>query len=352
MSIRQASVKWDITPRQVNELCREGKIPGADKVDTRWIVPDTAEKPVDGRSLRYTGTTAKIKPFLKWAGGKGQLLPEIRKVYPEELGTRITKYAEPFVGGGAVLLDILGSYELQEVYISDSNRELINAYQIIRDQLANLSEILSALQNEFLQMDAERRQAHYYNIRQDFNILKAEQGDPLARAAYMIFLNRTCFNGLYRVNRKGQFNVPMGAYKNPQIFDEKNLAALSQALQNVHMVFGDYRQARDFIDDATFAYFDPPYRPLTKTAGFTSYTENEFGDTQQKELAEFIRSMSQEQGALVAASNSDPHNVDENDDFFDEIYHDCNIRRIDATRMINSKVAGRGKIKELLITTY
>lgn len=352
LSTRQVSAKWNITQRQVIELCLEGRVPGAQKVDTHWIVPEDAEKPEDGRSLRYCGTTAKIKPFLKWAGGKGQLLPEIRKIYPEELGRSITKYAEPFVGGGAVLLDLLGSCQLEEVYISDSNAELVNAYGVIRDRPDDLSERLYRMQEAYLALDMEGRKEYYYAVRDRFNPLKTGGGGALPRAADMIFLNRTCFNGLYRVNKKGLFNVPMGAYRNPQILDADNLALLSGALRRVRIVHGDYRRAEEFIDDRTFAYFDPPYRPLTRTSAFTSYTENAFGDEEQRRLAEFVLHLAREKGARVAASNSDPHNADPADDFFEEIYDGCVLRRIDATRMINANTGGRGKIKELLITTW
>ena len=166
----------------------------------------------------------RIKPFLKWAGGKGQLLPEIEKYYPFDSG-KIDKYAEPFVGGGAVLFDILGKYELKEVYISDVNAELINTYRIIRDDIDILISILSAMQMEFIPMEIEYRKAYYLMKRERFNELKinGDESVNIEKAALMIFLNRTCFNGLFRVNRKGLFNVPMGSYKNPIICNEENL---------------------------------------------------------------------------------------------------------------------------------
>ena len=167
----------------------------------------------------------------------------------------------------------------------------------------------------------------------------------------MIFLNKTCFNCLYRVNRKGEYNVPMGAYKNPLICNEQNLKAVSDKLQNVKIVCGDYKESADFIDDKTFVYFDPPYRPLTATANFTSYTENLFDDKKQLELANFVQQIDNK-GAKVVISNSDPKNTNENDDFFDNAYAKQNIKRVSATRMINRNSDKRGRINELLISNF
>ena len=170
-------------------------------------------------------------------------------------------------------------------------------------------------------------------------------------AALFIFLNKTCFNGLYRVNKKGLYNVPAGKYKNPRICDADNLNAVAKALQPVDIICGDYKESLDFIDKNTFVYFDPPYRPLTNTANFTSYTENEFDDAAQKELAEYVQIISQK-GASIVLSNSDPKNSNPNDNFFDKLYSNQFIRRISANRMINSNSSGRGKISELLISNY
>ena len=273
---------------------------------------------------------------------------EIRKHYPAGLGTAIAKYAEPFVGGGAVLFDVLENFSLTEVYISDINRELIHTYITIRDNVTELIAALKELETEYLSADADCRKAVYYRNRNRYNALKAEQSVDSMLSALFIFLNRTCFNGLYRVNRRGEFNVPQGSYKNPTICDELNLCAVSDKLQNVIIICGDYKKSRDFIDDRTFAYFDPPYRPLTATANFTSYSNDSFGDEQQIELARFIDEMS-DKGAWVIASNSDPKNTDENDDFLDELYEKHKITRIDAVRAINSVADGRGRIRELLI---
>jgi len=293
-------------------------------------------------------TVCTAKPFVKWAGGKGQLLKEIRKKYPAELGRRINKYAEPFIGGGAVLFDVLNHYTLDEVYISDINQELIHAYITIRDCVDELIQTLQEYEIEYLPANIDERKAIYYENRNKFNKLKLAGDRSPELAALFIFLNRTCFNGLYRVNAKGDFNVPQGSYKNPCICDEINLRTVSKKLCGVNIVCGDYKLASDFIDSKTFAYFDPPYRPLSTTANFTAYAQDGFDDTAQAELAEFIDSIS-EKGAYVVASNSDPKNVDKFDDFFDNLYSRHSILRIEASRAINSNGAKRGKVSELLI---
>lgn len=353
MSAREAADKWGISQRRVAVLCSESRVSNAIMVGNMWIIPSTAEKPIDARSIRYAKSDEKkVKPFLKWAGGKGQLLKEIEKYYPFN-GGKITKYAEPFVGGGAVLFDILGKYDLEEVYISDINSELINAYQIIRDDIDDLISELSAMQSAFIPRDTDGRRTFYLSQRERFNELKGSDSvkENIEQAALMIFLNKTCFNGLYRVNRKGFFNVPMGAYKNPLICDEENLRAVSEKLGGVEIVCGDYRESENFIDDKTFVYFDPPYRPLSETASFTAYTENLFNDKEQIELARFVEAMDAK-GAKVVVSNSDPKNSNTEDDFFDNIYAAHKIKRVDATRMINCNSEARGKIKELLISNF
>ena len=279
-------------------------------------------------------------------------MSEIEKYYPFE-DEKITKYAEPFVGGGAVLFDILSKYLLKDVYISDINAELINAYRIIRDDIDELISLLKTMQSEFVPMDKELRKTYYMAKRERFNDLKVNGNESvnIEKAALMIFLNKTCFNGLFRVNRKGLFNVPMGSYKNPLICDELNLRAVSDKLQNVEIICGDYRESSDFIDENTFVYFDPPYRPITDTASFTAYTENLFDDEDQIKLAQFVDDMHRK-GAKIVISNSDPKNSNTEDNFFDNIYSSHKIKRVEATRMINCNSEARGRIKELLISTY
>jgi len=350
ITAKEAAEAWGISQRRVSVLCSNRRISGAARLGNMWIIPRTAEKPIDARSLRYSDNK-KLKPFLKWAGGKGQILDEIRKKYPAELGTTIKKYAEPFVGGGAVLFDILNNYTLDEIYINDSNAELINTYKCIRDDTNNLIDLLSEYQDKYIPLGDSERKTFYYDKRTRFNELKANHTHDTELAALFIFLNRTCFNGLYRVNRHGDFNVPMGAYKSPTICDEGNLTNIAAALKNVIIECSDYHKSEKFIDKSTFAYFDPPYRPLTETSGFTSYTENEFNDAAQEELASYIVGLSKK-GAHVLASNSDPKNINPDDNFFVDLYAELNITSISASRMINSNAEKRGKISELLISNY
>lgn len=354
ISTREAAEKWDITPRRVSTLCAEGRIEGVQTFGNAWAIPAAAEKPADGRTTRYRpDITAPVKPFVKWAGGKSQILNEIRAVYPKGLGTAIRRYAEPFIGGGAVLFDILSTYDLDEIYISDINSELINTYRCIRDDCEELIAELGRYQNEHLPLEDEDRKGYFYTKRSRYNLLKKEgyEDNEIEMAALFIYLNKTCFNGLYRVNSKGEFNVPSGVYRNPLICDEENLRNVSDRLCNVRIACRDYRESIDFIDEDTLVYFDPPYRPLTQTASFTAYTKDLFDDESQKELAEYVERLT-DIGAKVIVSNSDPKNSDTDDDFFDELYEGNSISRIEANRMINSKAEGRGKINELLITNF
>ena len=294
----------------------------------------------------------KVKPFLKWVGGKSSLLSEIRRYYPFDDG-KITKYVEPFVGGGAVLFDILNKYELEAVYINDSNAQLINAYRIVRDDVNALIEALRIMQNEFLPMSTEERKAYYTDKRNQFNALIGDSSldNKVLKSALMIFLNKTCFNALYRVNSKGLFNVPMGTYRNPTICDEDNLRAVSERLKGVTVLCEDYHNTIDFIDSKTFVYLDPPYRAISKTSNFTSYTREWDGDKSQIVLSEFIDDINAE-GALVLMSDSDPKNTDAEDSFFDTLYSSYNIKRVEAKRSINCKADGRGAVKELLISNF
>lgn len=294
-----------------------------------------------------------LKPILKWAGGKSQLLAEISRAYPDGFGKTIRRYAEPFVGGGAVLFDILSKYELDEVYISDVNAELINMYLVVRDQAEELISKLTVFQNEYRALDDDGQKKYYYNKRKDFNALisngKSKTG--IDSAALFIFLNRTCFNGLYRANRSGLFNVPKGNLTNPLICNEENIRLVSTALAKVKIVCGDYSESKSFIDQHTLVYLDPPYRPLKGRDSFISYTETEFDDTCQRTLAGFIEEINAT-GAYIILSNSDPKNVDPEDDFFENLYADYDVQRINAKRKINRNAEHRGYIKELLIKNY
>ena len=290
------------------------------------------------------------KPFIKWVGGKSQLLEEIKEKYPQN----IEKYCEPFVGGGAVLFDILSTKHPESILINDINKELINTYSQIKNNCDGMINQLSELQTIYKSHTLEENKAYFYEKRQRYNELKVNGNDAenLEKAALFIFLNKTCFNGLYRVNSKGLFNVPFNNAKNPLLCDEENLRACSEVLQNVEMRVGDYKECKDFIDSNTFVYIDPPYRPLSQTAAFTSYSENGFSDDDQKTLSKFIKEMITEKNAKVLVSNSDPKNTDVNDNFFDDLYdkNHFQIKRVSAARMINSNAKKRGAINELLIS--
>lgn len=356
ISAHDAAKKWNISQRRVSVLCIANRIPDAKRVGNMWIIPSDAKKPSDARKGKKKEKTAlgSARPFLKWAGGKGQLLEIISNSYPPALGQQITKYAEPFVGGGAILFDVLSKFKLESAYISDTNQELINTYIIVRDHVEELISILKTLQSEFLPLNDESRKEYYYNKRDEFNslIVGALNDNNLMKAALLIFLNRTCFNGLYRVNRRNEFNVPMGSYKNPKICDPENLRAVSAMLKSVIIVCGDYTLSESFIGNNTFVYIDPPYRPLTKTASFTAYTENDFDDKAQIALAHYIDRLTEEKQAFILVSNSDPKNSKPQDDFFDELYEKHNIRRVNAIRLINRNADSRGEISELLISNY
>lgn len=295
----------------------------------------------------------KIRPFVKWAGGKGSLIPQINNFYPYELKNGIIeRYIEPFVGGGAVLIDILQKYDVQEAYAFDINIDLINSYNVIKNNVEDLITNLKQMETEYLQLEQEERKNYFYNKRDEYNNYRLEGIEQnIQRAAQFIYLNRTCFNGLYRVNKAGKFNVPMGNYKNPTICDEENLRNLSELIQNVQFQYGDYRRSMEYVTENTFVYFDPPYRPLNVTSGFTSYTKEDFNDDNQRELAEFYRELN-EQNAKLMLSNSNPKNTNKEDTFFDNIYQGFNIDEIYASRMINANSKGRGKISEILVTNY
>ena len=295
----------------------------------------------------------KIRPFVKWAGGKGSLIPQLNNFYPYELKNGIIeRYIEPFVGGGAVLIDILQKYDVQEAYAFDINIDLINSYNVIKNNVEDLITNLKQMETEYLQLEQEERKNYFYNKRDEYNNYRLEGIEQnIQRAAQFIYLNRTCFNGLYRVNKAGKFNVPMGNYKNPTICDEENLRNLSELIQNVQFQYGDYRRSMEYVIENTFVYFDPPYRPLNVTSGFTSYTKEDFNEDNQRELAEFYRELN-EQNAKLMLSNSNPKNTNKEDTFFDNIYQGFNIDEIYASRMINANSKGRGKISEILVTNY
>lgn len=292
--------------------------------------------------------TYPAKPFVKWVGGKTQLLDDIKKTLPHNLSQiKDVTYIEPFVGGGAVLFWILQEYpNITRAIINDINEELICTYRVIKSDVENLILELTRIQTEYLALDEIARKDYFLSLRERYN---EKNNSDIETAALFIFLNRTCFNGLYRVNSKGKFNVPHGRYTNPKICDEETLRADSAVLQRVEILCGDFSQTGIYADDNVLYYFDPPYRPLTDTSAFTSYAKEGFDDAEQMRLRDFCEQISKHK-SLFVASNSDPQNVDNEDNFFDHLYKRFSIKRVSAARMINSKGNGRGAISEIMIS--
>jgi len=291
--------------------------------------------------------STKAKPFLKWAGGKTHLIAEIERNLPPLVLSDNFTYVEPFVGSGAVLFWMLKNFPgMKKAVINDINSDLINAYKTICSTPKELISILKDFQNEYheLQNNEEKKKEYYYQKRDLYN---DRNTDKIMQAALFIFLNRTCFNGLYRGNRKNVFTVPVGSYKIPTICDEKNILAVSNTLQNVEILNCDFEQTLLYANENSFFYFDPPYKPLNGTSSFNSYAENEFDDKEQIRLKDFCVKL-HAQGSKWMLSNSDNHE----NQFFDKIYFEFFIKRVHARRIINSKPEKRGKLNELLIANY
>lgn len=300
----------------------------------------------------------KVKPFLKWVGGKGQLVQKFNNIYPEELaGGRIKYYYEPFLGGGAVFFSIASNYEIKSARLYDINDELVLTYKVVQKDIDKLLEFLNRYKISYLSLPYDKRQEYYYEMRTNYNLqrfnidYKKYSENWIPRAAQVIFLNKTCYNGLFRVNSKGEFNSPAGDYKNPKIFDHENMVNASRLLSYSEIIKADFKDFRPENVEGSFIYFDPPYRPISRTAYFTSYVKDEFTDEDQNKLANLYRDLDR-RGAKLMLSNSDPKNIDPGDNFFDKLYKDYYIQRIPARRMVNSVVAKRGEINELIITNY
>lgn len=269
-----------------------------------------------------------IPTFVKWAGGKKQLLEQFKPCFPK----KIERYFDSFVGGGAVAFFIIKHYKPQEVFISDINEELINAYLMIRD---NVEELINLLKEHKKNHNKE----YYYKIR----ALKPENLSKVERAGRLIYLNKTCFNGLYRVNSKGGFNVPIGSYKNPLICPEEDLREISKLLQNAKIEVKQFYEIAKEVKRGDFSYFDPPYYPLKKNS-FTTYTKEQFLEKEQERLAELFKELDKK-GAGAMLSNSDT-------EFIKNLYKDYNINIVKANRMINCDATKRGKINEVVVTNY
>jgi len=275
----------------------------------------------------------KVKPFLKWVGGKNQLLSRFEKLYPVKYGN----YFEPFVGGGAVYFSI----NPQKAYLNDNNKTLIATYKYIKNDLNKIIPELKKLQKNYYKKDEVEREDFYYKIRSKFNDFHKES---LKKSACLIFLNKTCYNGMYRENSKGHFNVPFGRYENPKIINEENLIAVSELLKNTNLTSVDFKKSVKRAKRGDFVYFDPPYHPINSTSNFTKYSEKDFLEKEQIRLKKTFDDLSKK-GVLVMLSNS-------NTNFISKLYKDYKRIVVTANRMVNCKSDGKGKIKELVILNY
>ena len=291
-------------------------------------------------------TANHSKPFVKWAGGKRQLLPELDKRLKAAFdGGGIDTYVEPFVGGGAVYFHVMANYgnAIKRAVINDINADLMTAFTAVRSNPDGLIRALSGLQDKYLNMDMEGKKAMYLETRERFN---RKDDDLTDTAAMFMFLNKTCFNGLYRVNKQGKFNAPFSYSENPNICDTYTLTRASETLQDTVILRTDYKETAESASPNTIFYLDPPYRPISDTSAFTSYTPEGFDDEEQLELMDFCHRI-HDKGAKFILSNSDA-----GDGYFDELYKDFKIERVQARRSINSKGEKRGKINELIITNF
>lgn len=292
--------------------------------------------------------TNKGKPFIKWVGGKTQLIDSIEKALPKGFENQLNlTYVEPFVGGGAVLFWILQKYpNIEKAIINDINPDLTTAYKTIKTNPHELIKELRTIADEYLPLSEDERKIYFLSKRERFNTKSLE---PVENTSLFIFLNRTCFNGLYRVNSKGLFNVPFGKYANPKICDEQTILADSELLQKVEILTGDFEATLKYVGKNSFFYFDPPYKPLCETSSFNSYAKEEFNDNEQIRLGEFCRRIDL-LGHNFVLSNSDVKGKNPKDNFFDDLYSQFEIKRVYATRMVNANAEKRGKLTELLIT--
>ncbi len=311
-------------------------------------------KKINSRELLPTA-----KPFLKWAGGKTQLLNDLEKQLPLKIkDTKIIKnYVEPFIGGGAFFFYLINNYKIEKALISDVNKEIIVGYITIKKNHKELIKNLKKIQEEYLAKSTDDRREYYFKIRADYNKIipnfnyKNYDKSWITRASQLIFLNKTCFNGLFRQNKKGEFNVPSGKYIKPKICDEVNIIAVNKALKKTEIKICDFAETQRFVNAETLVYLDPPYRPLSNSSSFTSYSKEGFNDDDQIRLSKYYKELDII-GADLILSNSDPKNHNPNDNFFDNLYNNFSIQRVKATRTINSNAQKRGQINEIIIANY
>lgn len=276
--------------------------------------------------IKEIDTEIEAKPFIKWVGGKTQLLPEITSRMP----SNFSRYYEPFIGGGALFFHL----QPQSTLI-DINEELTNTYRVIKYKT---DELIADLKQHIYEKD------YYYQIRNVDRTNEYKSWSDVRRASRLIYLNKTCFNGLYRVNSRGEFNTPMGSYKNPKIVDELNLRACSQALQKAEIINGSFLEVEERVGSNDFVYFDPPYAPLNATSNFTGYSQKGFDEKMQLDLRDLGDRLNQKGVRFMVSNSNAPLILD--------LYQDYKIEFVYANRAINSKGNKRGKILEVLVTNY
>ena len=275
----------------------------------------------------------KTPTLVKWAGGKKQLIGQFKPLFPKQ----IIRYFEPFVGGGAVAFYLLKTHpEIKKIYLSDINKELIITYNVVKK---NLNELIISLKKHERNHKKDPKK-YYYKIRD--LVLKKE--DYVGIASRFIYLNRTCFNGIYRVNKNGKFNVPIGRYKNPGICQEKDLQEISNLLKKDDVKVSQFSEVLKKAKKGDFIYFDPPYYPLDGKPSFTTYTQNNFLEEEHRELVRVFKELDK-RGCKIMLSNSDSN-------FIRDLYQGYDIQVVHATRMINCDATKRGKIKEIVIRNY
>lgn len=294
---------------------------------------------------------AKAKPFIKWVGGKSQLIEQLERLLPADFDNwRDVTYIEPFVGGGAMLFYMLQKYpNIIRAVINDINSDLTTCYRTVRDNVEELIVSLQDMQNAYYQLTSfEAQKDCFLAARDRYN---EKNLNAIENTTLFFFLNRTCFNGLYRVNKKGLFNVPFGKYNSPQICDPATLRADSELLKRVEILNGDFENTFEYAQGNTLFYFDPPYRPLSDTSSFNDYAKEAFNDDAQKRLKMYCDKVSNA-GYHFMLSNSDCKGNNENDNFFDVLYHDYEIERVWASRSVNANPKKRGKLTEILVRNF
>jgi DNA adenine methylase len=274
-----------------------------------------------------SASTINCHPFLKWAGGKRQLLSHLLARVPEKFGS----YHEPFVGGGALFFAL----QPKRAYLSDTNRELVNCYRVIQDSVGPLIEDLKKHVYD---------QEYFYKVRDIDRNSEYEKWNRIEKASRLIFLNRTCYNGLYRVNSRGFFNTPFGRYTDPKIVDEPNLRACHKVLKDAKIVCESYLNVELIVKKGDFVYFDPPYFPVSATSSFASYSSDGFTADNHRELRDLCKRLDRKGVRFMLTNSSTP--------FVRELYADFKVEAVEANRAINSKGARRGKIHELIVTNY